>query len=318
VATPDPPGRVAALDLSDSVTRADVAALLARAETASGHSALAEPSRLAWAGAGADFVGLVLRTDGAVAGYAQLGWRDRSWTVEIVLDPDGSGPETRGELLVAATSMARARRAHELRYWANQHHRDIEAEVLALGFTAERDLLQMRRPLPLSVDRRPLEDEFALRPFRPGQDEPVWLEVNNRAFAAHPEQSHWDLATLLAREQTNWFDPAGFILCEAKGALAGSCWTKVHADRVPPLGEIYVISVDPAFQHHGLGRALCLAGLDWLAARVSVAMLYVEATNEGAVALYRSLGFVVDHVDRCYLLDLGESDGPAESSLPTA
>jgi mycothiol synthase len=318
VATPDPPGRVSALDPFDGTARSEVDAVLARAEKASGHPGLAEPSRIAWTGAGGDFVGLVLREDAAVVGYAQLGWRDRSWTVEIVLDPDGNENDVRRELLVAATSEARARGATELRYWANQHDRDDEAEMTALGFTNERDLLQMRCPLPLDVDHRPLEERFALRAFRPGDDEAAWLDVNNRAFAAHPEQSHWERATLLAREETSWFDPDGFILCEAGGVLAGSCWTKVHADRVPALGEIYVISVDPSFQHHGLGRALCLAGLDWLAARVTLAMLYVEATNDGAVALYRSLGFSVDHVDRCYLLELRSPEGRSDSRLPMA
>ena len=303
MATPDQPGRVAALDPLDAETRADIAGLLDRAESASAHPGLAEPSRLAWAGAGDDFAGLVLRSDGELAGYAQLGWRDASWTVEIVLDPGPPGTGARRELLEAAVSRAHARGATELRYWANQHHQDDEAEVRALGFTFERDLLQLRASLPLTVDRRPLDEGFSLRAFLPGHDEAAWLEVNNRAFAAHPEQSHWDMATLAAREQTSWFDPDGFILCESRGALAGSCWTKVHAGRVPSLGEIYVISVDPAFQRHGLGRSLAVAGLDWLAERASVGMLYVEATNEGAVELYRSLGFTVDHVDRCYLLD---------------
>src|SRR5436305_395896 len=74
-----------------------------------------------------------------------------------------------------------------------------------------------------------------------------------------------------------WFDPDGFLLHERDGALAGFCWTKVHPGYDPPLGEIYVIAVHPDFQGQGLGRALAVAGLDWLADRgLGTAMLYVD------------------------------------------
>ena len=64
------------------------------------------------------------------------------------------------------------------------------------------------------------------RPFRPGVDEEAWLAANNRAFAAHPEQGHWDLATLVEREQEPWFDPEGLLILEEGGQVAGSCWTR--------------------------------------------------------------------------------------------
>ena len=52
------------------------------------------------------------------------------------------------------------------------------------------------------------------------------------------------------------------------------------------------VGVAPAFQHHGLGRALMTALIDHARDRGLLRLeLYVRADNERALALYRSLGF---------------------------
>ena len=131
--------------------------------------------------------------------------------------------------------------------------------------------------------------------------------MNNRAFADHPDQRGQTRADIEAKQREPWFDPSGFLLLDADpdgpraGHLDGFCWTKVHAGVDPPLGEIFVIGVDPSAHGRGLGRALTVAGLDHLAARgLTIAMLYVDESNAGARRMYDRLGFELHQRDRVY------------------
>jgi mycothiol synthase len=173
------------------------------------------------------------------------------------------------------------------------------------GLHQVRELWQMRRPLPVEIDLAAATPPIATRPFVVGHDEEAWLRVNNRAFAGHPDQSGWTTEVLAGRMAEDWFDPAGFLLHESPdGELDGFCWTRVHpaAPPDPAMGEIYVIGVDPSAHGRGLGRALVLAGLAHLVAArgMAVGMLYVEADNTAAVALYEKLGFATHRIDRAY------------------
>jgi mycothiol synthase len=147
----------------------------------------------------------------------------------------------------------------------------------------------MRRTLPAES-----RSALTTRAFEPRTDDEAWLEVNNRAFAAHPEQGGWTRAVLASRVSEPWFDPAGLRLYDVDHQLRGFCWTKIHR-RVPePVGEIYVIGVDPLLQGAGLGRQLTLAGMDWLADQgMTAVMLFVDAENAAAVRTYQQLGFNV-------------------------
>jgi mycothiol synthase len=255
------------------------------------------------------FVGMLATTKaaGELVGYAQvsIGPGSGQFALESVVDPgvDGSD-EVADALLGASVDWVRSLGGGSLRLWVPKATDADDRRAMTHGFGVERNLIQMRCPLPLPepAPERGSGPALPLRSYRPGTDEPAWLATNNRAFASHPEQGHWDLATLLEREREPWFDPEGFLVLEVDGRVAGSCWTKIHAQADPPMGEIYVISVDPDFHGRGWGRALTLAGLDWLGGQgLTVGMLYVDADNVAASTMYRSMGFVEDHVDRAYV-----------------
>jgi mycothiol synthase len=302
----------------DRAGRQALIALLQRADAADDYPPLPEPQYHAvvddgsggGAGGGEVHDGrLVLaESDGALAGFALLTpARDGSTAIHLVVDPERRDGELASALVAAAVADAGAGgdRARPLHLWAMHAGPADDDLARHYDFEPERDVVQMRVPLPLSEEVVRATRPVVTRPFVPGQDDEAWLRVNNRAFASHPEQGSWTAEQLHERLAADWVDLEGFLVADDPDGdgLIGFCWTKVHRGRTPVLGEIYVIGVDPAHHGSGLGRALTVAGLNSIAERgIRVGMLYTDADNEAAMALYRHLGFEIDHVDRSYRL----------------
>ncbi len=254
------------------------------------------------------------RSGGEVVGYAHLDVTDpvAGPSGDVLVHPQARQRGT-GRRLVE--ELLRLSPDGSLRLWAHGEHPAAEALARSAGFAPSRVLWQMRRSLAAPLPPYALPDGVRLRAFVVGQDEQEWTALNARAFAGHPEQGRWGVEEVLLREQEPWFDPSGFLLAERTGAdgrprLVGFHWTKVHGGDVsgghaghahPPVGEVYVVGVDPAEQGRGLGPALTLAGLHSLAERgLDDVLLYVDESNHAAVRVYERLGFVRTATDVCW------------------
>jgi mycothiol synthase len=292
------------------VTPADLVAVTRlhdEAEAADGNASLGEA---VWRDLDRPFdeasAGVLTTDDDQPVGYAHVYRVDNisppHWAVGVVVEPRHRDSDVEVPLIERAVAHAAANGGGLVVLWIfDPDERDDRAAERA-GFRHQRDLLQQRVTLPIA-ERSAWPPGVEVRTFVPGQDDAAWLEVNNRAFADHPEQGGWVPDTLRRRTAEPWFDPKGFLLAFDAVGLAGFCWTKVHppTSTDPELGEIFVIGVDPSRAGSGLGRALVVGGLTSLAERgVRTGMLFVDAANTAAVRLYASLGFTTSRVDRAY------------------
>ena len=330
-AVPDVLGRLEPADV------AEVHALVERATAADATAPLSEHVLLHLPRGGDEEVrNLLVRGDGgAVVAYAHLDVTDavEGSSAELVVDPAARGRGLGRALVEAVLAQTPDGR---LRLWAHGDRPEAAALAASMGFRRSRVLLQMRRPLTAPLPEARLPDGVRLRTFRPGEDEQAWTELNNRAFATHPDQGGWAVDEVHLREQEPWFDPEGFFLAEradrdGRARLVGFHWTKVHgghgADEPhehpdgtaehahddehhdhPPIGEVYIVGVDPSEQGRGLGPALTLTGLRSLQQRgLSDVLLYVDESNQAAVKTYARLGFERHATDVLYRR--GSSDG---------
>jgi mycothiol synthase len=313
VTTQDPDGaRVEVVGRLDPEEVRAVAAVVEAATEADGVRPLSEHVVLHLRYGGDDPARNVLVwLDDELAAYGHLDVTDEveGASAEVVVHPrhrrQGLGRRLAQAVLAESPDV-------RLRLWAHGEHPAAAALAATLGFRRSRALWQMRRSLFAALPPPRVPSGVQVRTFRPGADDEAWLTLNASAFADHPEQGGWTLDDLHRRMQEPWFDPAGFFLAEQDGRLVGFHWTKVHGGDGggnqghghEPIGEVYVVGVDPAAHGTGLGKALTVTGLGHLRALgLPAAMLYVEAENEAAIGLYTRLGFTHWETDVMYSRD---------------
>ncbi|MEY2227494.1 MULTISPECIES: mycothiol synthase [Streptomyces] len=295
------PGRQ--IQTLDELTEEQASAVLDLIEDAArtdGTTAVSEQGRLQLRGGPREGIRHFLLTEGGrLSAYGQLEDTDpvEAPAAELVVHPALRG---RGHGRAMGTALLAAS-GKRLRVWAHGGKSAARHLAQVLGLTLFRELRQLRRPL---ADGAPLPEPVlppgvTVRTFVPGADDAAWLTANAAAFAHHPEQGSLTQRDLDDRIAQPWFDPKGFFLAERDGELVGFHWTKVHA--AEQLGEVYVVGVRPGAQGGGLGKALTAIGLRHLAAQgLPTAMLYVDADNPAALAVYEGLGFTTHEVDLMY------------------
>ncbi|HWD24208.1 MAG TPA: mycothiol synthase [Acidimicrobiales bacterium] len=272
--------------------RDDVLALLGRIRHRTGIDPMSEHKVIGLKHGRAGSTGVLLRSDGELEAYAHLETVDDGFACEVI----ASSPSPSSRRDAIATSLLGAVKATvaeqgggTLSYFLIDPSNQDLALANALGFAPRRELLLLSRRN--STDDVLTVEGPPLAPFRVGVDEDAWISLNGRAFSGHPEQGRWSRSDLVDREAEPWFSPDGLLCCWIDGRLAGTCWTKVHVGP-EPVGEIYVMSIDPDFQGKGLGRRILSHALAHIsAAGLPATILYVEGDNVPALGLYRAFGF---------------------------
>jgi len=311
---------VVKFDIKRSMTPSDIAEvteLLSAVERADGQRPLNDHLWIDLShGARAGFAGLTAWQSGInhPIAYCQVSRGNDSWAIDLVVDPRNRNEfaELGLSLLREATQIIASEGGGHVHWWVSRQtttHTDLAMQI---GLRPERNILQMRVDLPLTQLVIEQTKTISTQEFRVGTDEENWIKVNNRAFANHPEQGGWTSEILKLREAEPWFNPNGFLMHYSErpidNQLAGFCWTKIDTATKPVLGEIYVIAVDPLHHGQGLGRALTVAGLNYLARRgMTTGMLFVDKGNLAAIKMYGNIGFSTHHEEQAFVGEIASS-----------
>jgi mycothiol synthase len=281
----------------EAATVQEVLAEIARAD---GHPPLSEHKMVTLGASGnlvgvwGDGVGICL----IVAAVRHPG--DGHWATEAALIPRR---RTAGDEMAAierAAGLAPMGEPHS--FWAFRPGQ-VDA-ALRLGYVETRAILRMSGPMPVGAARStPGISSGAMT----ARDVEGIVDVNNRAFAGHREQGSMTVDGFGSLMSLGWFDPTAVHVARSGERVVGFCVMK-HEE--PAVGEVYVLAVDPDLAGSGLGRALVQSGLANLADRGAVtAQAWVDAANDAAVGLYRSMGLVEDFRTREFLPSAGREPG---------
>lgn len=200
------------------------------------------------------------------------------------------------ERVLAAVRTDGALAEHVVSAWLPEP--GAEAMTTSLGFEPERYLWLMERPRtevaapvwPAGVEVRVHDGSDAML-----RD---WTDIYNDSFAEHYRFVPAPIEHTYELVKKPGFRPDGLLLAYRDGRVAGFCRIELFEGR----GEIGTLGTAHAARGIGLGRQLLRWGVAWLLRETTLPVsLLVDGENEGALALYRSEGFVVTRTRRTWV-----------------
>jgi len=202
------------------------------------------------------------------------------------------------EMLRSALKRAEALKGEVAHVCLSEDNKTGQALMKKGGFYPVRQYLSLKRnltdDLKESVDQIP----FGFGHLRSG-DETQLASIQNRCFAGT-----WGFCPNTAEEIKYYLDLTDTRLKDVLTAksskderIIGYCWTQMmsraKADLHVRKGRIHMLGIDPDYQGKGLGKALLLLGLRYLSDKGAEKVeLTVDNKNKGALALYKSMGFM--------------------------
>jgi mycothiol synthase len=225
--------------------------------------------------------------NGAIVGYAELA-EDQDF-VHAASDPDA------GDALIAHVEQdARARGFAHVAVTALPEDLPLYGAVQRNGYTLDREILRMWRPLDGALPEPAWADDVTVRSYTDTDADHVHTLLDE-------QYGDWD-KSYVARSHEGWlsfmtahdeFDPALWFLVERDGELVACA---LHWKESQGRGWVKDIVVRESERGRGLGKALLHHAFRAYAARgVERVGLKVDSTNPtGALQLYERLGFATD------------------------
>lgn len=248
---------------------------------------------------------LLVTLDGQVIGFQWVRWWTQADGTRVYYHRGRVVPAWRGRGIGTATLRWAERHSRALAaqtggpavLQANTttHEQDYNRLLLTEGYMPVHSFIEMGYDHASALPDAPLPPDFERRPAHPEHYRAIW-EANEEAFAeewGRREQDPAAFLKFLTNLLTNpHFDPDLWQIAWHGDEVAGVALCEVTARGV---GEISDLSVRPRWRGHGLARALLVAAVQALKARVLEHIrIFTDADDPfGARSLYESIGFRV-------------------------
>ena len=204
-----------------------------------------------------------------------------------------------GSILLEKTLMrARERGAQSIIMTVNEQNMASNSFVREHGFSLVGSTWLLRASATTPFAKPTWPAGFTVQPYSELQDITKLVEAHNRSFSdmwGHVENEQEMTAEILS-SWVSVLDPAGiFVAFAPSNAVAGIC-RALPADHAGPVDLVDAPGVVPAYRALKLHKPLLLTAMCWLRSHArKPAILQSFGDSERTIALYREVGFTLEH-----------------------